>query len=196
MDVTVAIPVKPFSDAKRRLAAVLGDDARRDLAIALARRTVDVVVQTDAAPLVLSADAEVTEWANTHGLDVALDEGSSLDEAATAAVTRIRATGGAWSVLHADLPSLAAADLTDAVARLAAGGAVLAPSSDGGTSLIGAAIDGFVFRHGPGSFHRHLAALAPLDPLVVVRTGLLLDLDEPDDLTAASRRAEGAWLSG
>jgi 2-phospho-L-lactate guanylyltransferase len=194
LDVIIGIPVKPFAAAKRRLAAVLDDAGRARLGKELAERTVATVTESGASPLVLSADDLVTEWAHDIGVEVLLDEGSSLDEAAGAAVTEARHRRGAWAILHADLPLLTSRDLVATVETLSAGGAVIAPSSDGGTSLVGCSLDVFSFSYGPGSFHRHLAALAALSPAVVVSRGLCLDLDTPEDLTAAIGAGGGAWL--
>ncbi len=197
-DVTIGIPVKPFPAAKGRLAEILGDSARAELGRELADRTLAAVAESGARPLVLSADDAVTEWARSLAVDVLLDEGSSLDRAAHVAVAEIRRSARAWAILHADLPLLTASHLTEAVGELAAGGAVLAPSSDGGTSLVGASLAHFPFRYGPGSFHRHLAALSSLtggSVRVITNIGLLLDLDTPHDLAAAAGKADGAWLA-
>lgn len=194
--VVIGIPVKPFGAAKRRLGDVLGEEERARLGQALAERTVAAVSGSGATPLVLSADDQVTEWARSIAVDVLLDEGSSLDRAAAAALARIRSEGAAWAVLHADVPTLTLGDLVRPVEVLQAGGAVIAPSSDGGTSLLGSSLDAFQFRYGPGSFHRHLAGLASHDPFVAVSRGLALDLDTPDDLSAAAGTPEGAWLRG
>lgn len=195
-DVTFGIPVKPFTAAKRRLAEVLGAEERARLGEALAERTVRAVSASGVEPLVLSADEAVTRWAQRFGVAVLLDDGTSLDAAAGAAMRHVRARGGAWAILHADLPVLSARDLATAVELLAAGGSVIAPSSDGGTSLLGSSTDEFSFAYGPGSFHRHLRGLARCDPTVVVARGLLLDLDTPLDLSAARASVEGAWLAG
>lgn len=194
--VVVGIPVKPFPAAKRRLGAVLDDEARAVLGRRLAERTVEAVGEAGGRPLVLSADDMVTDWARSIEVDVLLDEGSSLDEAARTAVVYVRRRSRAWAILHADLPVLTARHLENALAVVARGGTVIAPSSDGGTSLIGSSLDVFEFSYGPGSFHRHLAALAGHDPVVIVNRGLALDLDTPDDLAAAAPTVEGAWLGG
>ncbi len=196
LDVNIGIPVKPFPAAKGRLAAVLDGPNRAELGRRLAIRTVKAVVESGARALILSADDAVTRWADSIGVDVLLDEGSSLNRAAETAVTHIRGNGGAWAILHADLPLLTGADLSRPVSHLADGGAVLAPSSDGGTSMVGASLDWMSFAYGAGSFHRHLATLARHEPLVVTNRGLLLDLDTPDDLVAASATTEGSWLNG
>ncbi|MEX2280705.1 MAG: 2-phospho-L-lactate guanylyltransferase [Acidimicrobiia bacterium] len=193
-EVVIGIPIKPFPAAKRRLASVLDDTARAALGRRLAERTVRAVLDAGALPLVVSADDPVTEWARSIGVDVLLDEGSSLDEAAQAAVGEARRRTAAWGILHADLPVLTADDLQVAVGILRDGGAVVAPSSDGGTSLVGSSLDRFAFSYGPGSFHRHLAALAQEDPRVIFTLGLALDLDTPADLAAARATVEGAWL--
>lgn len=195
VDVVVAIPVKPFGAAKQRLSAVLTPDARRHLGARLAERTARAAEEARAQPLVLSADDEVTEWALRKGFDVMLDEGSSLDVAARGAVGWAGERQAGWIVCHADLPLVGPSDLRPLVEAVAAGGTCIAPSSDGGTSAVGATWATFEFSYGVSSFHRHLAVLAGSDPLVVTRPGLLLDLDRPDDLAAAAAHPAGAWLA-
>lgn len=187
----VAIPVKPFGAAKKRLSDVLSAEQRQALSMELARRTANAAIAAGAAPLILSADDAVSEWAAGQGYDVLLDEGSSLDEAAHAAT--LFANKEPWVICHADLPLLRSQDLAGAIRLMAHGSWVLAPSSDGGTSLIGG-IGQFDFAFGPGSFHRHLARLAHSTLHVVTSVGTLLDLDVPGDFTAAANHPRGAWL--
>ncbi len=194
METVAAIPVKPFDQAKRRLSDVLSPGRRRQLGEQLARRTVDVCGRAGAHPLVLSADDEVTEWARAHGIDVLLDEGSSLDEAAAAAQDWVLERGAAWMICHADLPTLQPRHLVPVISHLAVGGAAIAPSSDGGTSLLGASIR-LTTAYGPGSFHRHLRRLAAHDVGVFTGIGLALDLDTATDLAAALRHPWGAWIA-
>lgn len=191
--VVAAIPVKPFGDAKRRLASVLSVEERAILSRELARRTVEAAAQGGAVPVVLSADDQVTSWAEERGVDVLLDEGSSLNEAATTACRLLAERRSAWMIIHADLPILSPADVAAAVAVVGSGRPVLAPSSDGGTSLVGwdRVID---FSYGPGSFHRHLATLAQADPAILGGAGWWLDLDTEYDLHAARRHTRGGWL--
>lgn len=191
--VVVGIPVKPFGDAKRRLSDVVGSSPRRRLGEELASRTARVVAAAGGHPLVLSADHDVTEWARSQQLDVLLDEGSSLDRAAEAAVAWARTAGRPWMICHADLPLLTAGELAPAIRAVEEGTSVLAPSSTGGTPLLGADRDGFRFAYGPGSFHRHLARAT--DPLVVFAVGLALDLDEPSDLDAVLAHPRGGWVA-
>lgn len=190
--VVVGIPVKPFDDAKQRLSDVLGSSVRRRLGEELAAHTAGVVAAAGGLPLVLSADHEVTEWARTHGIEVLLDEGSSLDRAASAAVEWALTAERPWMICHADLPLLAADELAPAIRAVESGRTVLAPSSTGGTSLLGAQ-SGFRFSYGPGSFQRHLARAE--DPAIVFAVGLALDLDEPSDLDAVLSHRRGSWLA-
>lgn len=191
--VTAAIPVKPFDRAKQRLSEVLGPERRSALGERLARRTIDVMTAAGVDVLVLSADEVVTDWARRNGVEVLLDEGSSLDQAAAVARDHLLNQGRGWMIAHADLPLLTPRDVSRAVEIVARHGAVIAPSSDGGTSLIGAT-QPVRFAYGPGSFRRHLAAMKPLDPSVIVTVGWALDLDTPADLAAARRHPDGEWL--
>lgn len=188
----VGIPVKGFGLAKARLAGVLDAAARSALGRRVAGRTVDVaraVVGGDSV-LVVTGDAGVVAWAQAIGVTV-IDEGpGGLDGAAAAVVAA--ADGQPWAVLHADLPLLTRGDLAAALAVADEAGAAIAPSSDGGTSLI-ASTGGFPFAYGEGSFQRHLRAIP--EAAVVVRPGLALDLDTPADLVAARNHPRSAGVS-
>ena len=63
----VAIPVKPFGVAKKRLGGVLSSEQRQALSVELARRTANAAIDAGAAPLILSADEVVSEWAASQG---------------------------------------------------------------------------------------------------------------------------------
>jgi 2-phospho-L-lactate guanylyltransferase len=188
----VAIPVKPFAAAKKRLSGEFTAEQRQALSVELARRTANAAIAAAAAPLILSADDVVSEWAVRQGYDVLFDEGSSLDGAAHAAT--LFANNEPWVICHADLPLLRGDDLARALELMASGSWVLAPSNDGGTSLIGG-IGQFEFAFGPASFHRHLARLADQAVHIMTSLGTLLDLDLPGDFAAAAAHPRGAWLN-
>jgi 2-phospho-L-lactate guanylyltransferase (CobY/MobA/RfbA family) len=82
-------------------------------------------------------------------------------------------------------------DLEVVVSAVESGREVIAPSSDGGTSALSARAP-IEFAYGSASFHRHLTRLT--EPMVVIRPGLLQDIDSPQDLTAARSHPAGAWL--
>lgn len=176
----LGIPLKGFGAGKSRLSGVLDTDARYRLGRALADHTLSVATSAGVRVVVVTGDAEVAELAASRGAEVIEDPGGGLDRAAEAAAT---ASEDAWVVLHADLPRLTVADLRTALDALVRG-PVIAPSFDGGTPLIGGR-GPMRFSYGPGSFHRHLAAMP--SSTVIVRPGLALDLDTADDLRLLHR---------
>jgi 2-phospho-L-lactate guanylyltransferase len=191
----IAIPVKPFGVAKARLRPVLNASQRSVLGTAIAAHTVGEARATGARVAVVTADPGVADWARGLGVavvDESIEYGTGLNGAAAAATSEARRIGSDWMILHADLPHLDRRDLEEAIHRFRPGRCVLSPSYDGGTTLLmGTGL--FPFRYGPGSFHHHLRA-AGEGAAVLVRTGLALDLDTPNDLEAA--RALGSRLAG
>ena len=186
MDLLIAIPLKPFGVAKVRLRPVLTAGQRSRLGRAVAAHTIALAAETGAQVAVVTDDPEVSEWAVQQGVGVIADTSDGgLDGAAATAAAAAQGEGRGWAILHADLPLLVFEELQDALAKWQPPNTVLAPSYDGGTSLIVG--DGtFPFSYGPDSFHRHLGS-APGRAQVVVRRGLALDLDTPRDLKAALR---------
>lgn len=178
----VIIPVKSFRLGKQRLAAAVSSEERGRLGQALAGHVAETVESAELIPLVVTADVEVASWATWSGFPTLPDPDEGLDAAATVGVSWAEHSGSAWIVLHSDLPLLSADDVAIVAQIVEGGGAVIAPSADGGTSAIGWR-GPFDFAFGAGSFHRHLARLPT--PTVVARTGLLLDVDSPHDLAAA-----------
>lgn len=195
MSLFIAIPVKPFGVAKARLRPVLSARQRSLLGKAIAAHTVSEARATGARVAVVTGDPGVAEWARGLGVEV-VDEsseyGAGLNGAAAAATTEARRIGSDWMILHADLPHLDRSDLDNAIDRFTPGRYVLSPSYDGGTTLL-MGTGQFPFRYGPGSFHHHLRSAGEAAE-VLVRTGLALDLDTPNDLEAA--RALGSRIAG
>lgn len=175
----IGIPIRSFSTAKQRLASHLTQAQRHDIAERMATHV--LALAASFAPVVIATtDEEVSQWAASHGVET-VEDGGTLNGAAAAVVGR--AGPASWGVLHADLPLITTADLEQAIAGLGTHGAAIAPSWDGGTSLI-LANGPFRFSYGPGSFHRHIGQRR--DAAVIVRPGLALDIDEPEHLN---------WLS-
>jgi 2-phospho-L-lactate guanylyltransferase len=187
----VVIPVKSFSQAKGRLAGDLHPHARARLGMALAQHVASTVVEAGQMPLILTADPEVAEWATRSGFPSLPDPGDGLDVAAHTGVEWAQHSDSFWLVLHSDLPLLDSSDVDALTRPLEAHRDVIAPSADGGTSAIGSR-EMVRFAFGVASFHHHLQILT--DPQVVIREGLLLDVDSPSDLSAASTTKRGMWL--
>jgi 2-phospho-L-lactate guanylyltransferase len=192
--IIAAIPVKSFGVAKARLASRLDAAARSRLGKAVAARTAIVAADAGFAVAIVTADADVSAWARGLGFlviaqDLRTDPG--LDGAAACAVRVAAEQGAAWSIIHADLPVVTAADLRVVQAAVERG-PVIAPSHDAGTNLLAGSDPEFAFSYGPGSFHRHFAVLPR--STVINRPGLALDLDTPEDLDRVLRMAAGRWV--
>ena len=187
----VALPIRSFRNAYRRLAGSYGPDERAALARALASHTAGTVRRTGIRPHIVTSATEVREWARAGGYRVVADPpGGGLDGAAAEAV---RLAGDRpWLILHADLPCLTSEEVVLALDAARAGERVLAPSYDGGTSALGGR-GPFPFRYGVASFHRHLS-VEPTSK-VITSLGFLLDIDSPDDLHVAALHPRGAWLA-
>lgn len=177
------VPIRSFRLGKQRLSEALSDPDREQLGRRLASHVVTIVAAADVVPLIVSGDSDVTDWSSRNGFSCIPDPGGGLDAAARAGVDRANESKSRWVVLHSDLPALQPSDVTRVFHALETAGSVIAPSSDGGTSAL-ASRTPVEFRYGPASFHRHLPRL--VDPVVVVSTGLLLDVDSPDDLQASA----------
>ncbi len=176
----VLVPVKAFSDAKRRLGAALSDRERETLVRTMAGRVLDA-----ASPLptvVVCDDTDVADWARRRGALVVWEPGRGLNGAVEDGVRRLAAMGVEQVVVaHGDLP------LASKLATVATfDGVTLVPDRRGdGTNVIGLpARCGFRFSYGPGSFARHLAECARLGlPVRVVHEpSLAFDVDVPADL--------------
>lgn len=181
MPAAVLVPIKGFAAAKLRLSGVLEPQERAALARRMAARVLDA-----AAPLavtVVTADAEVTEFARSRGAEVLDDPGGGLDGAVTAGVAHLAASGlDEVVVAHADLPLATGL----AVLTGATGSCTLVPDrrGDGTNVLVVPASSGFRFAYGPGSFARHVAEAERLGLAVrAVRDARLgWDVDVPEDL--------------
>lgn len=180
----VVVPVKSFARAKARLAPVLDEQARADLA----RRMAEQVLRAAGSLPVLVAcdDDDVAAWARSHGADVAWTPGTDLNGSVTAAVAALAASGfDRVVVAHADLPK--ARDLAIVVG---VGGVVAVPDRryDGTNVLAVPSGAGFVFAYGPGSFDRHRAEAARLglEFIIVEAPDLRWDVDDPSDLEGLS----------
>ncbi len=192
--VLAALPVKPFGVAKARLGPAVPAATRSRLGRAIAQRTGRAARDAGAEVAVVTSDRGVRRWAGRCGFGVIVEPdgpGAGLDRAARAAAAEADRRGLPWCIVHADLPLVTPADLA-AVFAHARSGPVLVPSHDGGTTIVAASGPSFPFAYGPGSFHRHLAAVPRAR--VMTNPRLALDLDTPRDLQHALDLAPDHWL--
>jgi 2-phospho-L-lactate guanylyltransferase len=182
----LALPVKPFSEAKRRLQLEPSLSVR--LGRALAQHTLDVIRAAGFDVGVVTGDGDVAEWAASNEAELFWEKRPrGLNAAARLVAAGAARSGRRWGLLHADLPLLRPGDLNMAWDR-----PCLAPSYDGGTSLLAGVGADFSFSYGPGSFQRHLAACGG-PATIVIRPGLAYDLDSELDLARAG--ANAPWLA-
>jgi 2-phospho-L-lactate guanylyltransferase len=176
---TAIVPFKTAGQRKTRLAPALSPPERDRLALALFDHVFGVL---DACVAVgrISVLSEVRP--TRAGLDWLPDRGRGLN-----AELQALEIAGPRVIIHADLP-LVTPDDVEILLAPARGGGAIAPDRHG-TGVNALALDAGVsieFRFGPGSLARHQDQ-AGARLTVVVRPGLALDVDTPDDLAEAIR---------
>lgn len=174
------VPLKGRGERKTRLAERLSADERRQLSERLFDHVVGVLRGHPAISAVaLLSDLCPEGWRGSFFLD----EGRGLNIELSSLVAALKP--GPLLVIHADLPLVLPQDISALLAR-ARQGCAIAPDREGtGTNAIALRNPSdFGFAFGPGSFARHLSA-ADCRAGTVLRRGLALDIDTPDDLDAA-----------
>jgi 2-phospho-L-lactate guanylyltransferase len=204
----VVLPVKDLHHAKQRLAGVLDPDERHALFSAMLEDVLGALAATPvlAGILMVTRDPEARRLAEHYGGRVLVEDANRGHTAASTLGARTLAAEGAVGMLQlpADLPLLTPADV---LALLAAHGAppsvTIAPSRDrrGSNAIACSPPDLLPLRFGDDSYFPHLAAARALgvEPRIVERPGLALDVDTPDDLRALlampSKTRAYAWLA-
>jgi 2-phospho-L-lactate guanylyltransferase len=180
VNAVVLVPVKAFTNAKARLATVLGDSDRQRLARWMSAR---VLAAAGELPIYVACDDEqVAAWASEHGASILWHPGVGLNAAVNNSVGDLRDAGVSDVVVaHGDLPR------AQNLAALAEPGMLtLVPDRRGdGTNVVALSTDmPFQFAYGPGSFQRHLRSAIAAGLSVRVRRDPLLaiDIDTPTDL--------------
>ena len=191
MTPAVLLPIKPFAEAKSRLAPLLDGPARARLCRDLMRHTLAVLRDCSAVAevVVISRDPAAWDVAGDFGCEAAVEPPDGGLNAALAGGVEIAVRHGADAVLvlPADLPLLAPDDVAALMAAADGPGPtmVIAPDEarDGTNALLLGLPAPFAFRFGPGSFAAHCTAAreAGIVPVIVERPWLAFDLDTPAD---------------
>jgi len=176
------------SGAKRRLAPVLDDRARAELAVAMLGDVLDAAVDVDFARRVLVTESDalgaVARDARIETLAVPLADTNFAASAGFAAATA--AGAGSALVVAADLPLLRAADLEKMLAAATGADVVIAPDrhARGTNALLLTPPSRIAPAFGADSLrvHRDRADVAGARHTLVRTPGLSTDLDDPDDL--------------
>lgn len=186
----ILVPVKNLSTAKQRLAAVLDQPARTELAQAMLHDVVAALAGWPRCPAraLVTSDPFALELARQYEFEIIPDTANSGESAAIEMATRFCVVRGSDStlVIPADIPLIQASDLDQILAYAPAEGSVLAPAADGrGTNAaFRRPANLFPLRFGNDSFKPHLAAAqATGKPCIVLQLpSIAVDVDNPEDL--------------
>lgn len=186
----ILVPVKNLANAKQRLATILGQPARTDLAQAMLLDVLETLFAWKNRPDVgvVTSDPYATRLALEFGFEVIPDNAnrSETDAIDLATAVCIQREVESTLVIPGDIPLVQANEL-EAILRVAPKkGSVLVPAADGrGTNAAfrrPAAL--FPLRFGNDSFKPHRAAAEATGKpcIVLVLPGIALDVDNPADL--------------
>jgi 2-phospho-L-lactate/phosphoenolpyruvate guanylyltransferase len=186
----ILIPVKNLSAAKQRLAAVLDQPARTELAQAMLNDVVATIAAWPRRPAcaLVTSDPFAIELARHHDFEIIPDPANPGETGAIEMATRLCVARGIEStlVIPADIPLIQASELDQILAYAPAEGSVLAPAADGrGTNAaFRRPANLFPLRFGNDSFKAHLAAARATGKKCVVLQlpSIAIDVDNPEDL--------------
>jgi 2-phospho-L-lactate/phosphoenolpyruvate guanylyltransferase len=204
MDSLMAIvPVKPFAEAKMRLAGTLGEKERIALAQRLLKRTLLKLTRAReiSRVVVISRDEDVLKIARAYDAFSLLESSSSeaipnLNDALEQA-RRVCMANGARGILviPTDLPRLRIRDIEKIIGLSEpAPRVVIAPAArDGGTNaLLLNPANAIAFQFGENSFAKHHAAAIEQEIGIELYNSdtVAFDLDVPEDLQKTVSRAD------
>jgi len=186
----ILIPAKNLANAKQRLASVLNQAARTELAKAMLHDVLEVVakVEKPADVSLVTCDPFAIALAGEFQFRVIADQLNRSESDAIEAATAWCVARGVRNtlVIPADIPQIQASELQEIFRSAPAAGSVLVPAADGrGTNAVfrcPAAL--FPLRFGNDSFKAHLTAAQSVQkPCIVLQLpGIALDIDTPADL--------------
>ena len=187
----VVMPVKNLADAKQRLAGVLNAEERRALFRAMLEDVLASVSRCGdlAGVAMVTRDREACALAARYRARVLQEDADRGHTSASSFGVRVLASEGVTGMLQlpADIPLITTQDV-DAVldAHGEAPAVTLAPSRDelGSNAVACSPADVLPLRFGDDSYHPHVrrARSLGIEPCVIRRRGLALDIDTPDDL--------------
>jgi 2-phospho-L-lactate guanylyltransferase len=196
------VPVKALAQAKRRLAPVLPDAARRRLVLAMLEDVLAAVAEVRGIEcvVVVTPDANAASLADSRGAIIVPEPGAGELNAAVESAIAFALSRGAGQalVLPADIPLATPGELSSLVgSRRSRPGVTLAPSHDsnGTNALLLAPPNAIEPCYGPGSYLQHMsqAMARHADVNVLHLAGVARDIDEPEDLAALSAAAPARY---
>ncbi len=186
----ILIPVKNLALAKQRLAGVLDQASRTELAQAMLLDVVDAVSAVRNRPpcALVTGDPFAIELAHRYDFEIIADSGNPGETGAIERATNLCVDRGVEStlVIPADIPLIRSLELEQILANTPHEGSLLVPAADGrGTNAaFRRPANLFPLRFGNDSFRPHLAAARSTGkPCTVLKfAGIGRDVDNPSDL--------------
>ncbi len=187
------MPVKNLRYAKQRLAGVLSAEERQALFRAMLGDVLSALAASEglAGILLVTRDPEVLRLAARYGARALVEEDNRGHTAASSFGAHTLAKEGVAGMLQlpADIPLVTPEDIGALLqAHKEAPAVTLSPSLDeqGSNAVACSPPDLLPLRFGDGSFLPHLqrARALGIEPQIVKRQGLALDVDTPADLVA------------
>jgi 2-phospho-L-lactate guanylyltransferase len=186
----ILVPVKNLAGAKQRLAPVLDQSARTELAQAMLHDVVSALAAWTSRPAcaLVTSDPFAIKLARQYDFEIIPDPANPGETGAIEMATHLCVARGIVStlVIPADIPLIQASELEEIFAHAPTEGSVLAPAADGrGTNAaFRRPANLFPLRFGNDSFKPHLAtARATGKPCIVLQLpSIAIDVDNPDDL--------------
>jgi 2-phospho-L-lactate guanylyltransferase len=186
----ILIPVKNLTNAKQRLASILDQPTRTELAQAMLFDVLEAANKSNARDEVglVTNDDFAINLARHFNFQIIPDNANSGETDAIAMATVFCVAQGISStlVIPGDIPLIQASELNQILDAAPENGSVIVPAADGrGTNAILRSPAGlFPLRFGNDSFKPHLAAARATNHpcLVISLPGIALDIDNPSDL--------------
>jgi 2-phospho-L-lactate guanylyltransferase len=186
----ILIPVKNLTSAKQRLASILDQTARTQLAQAMLHDVVSALAEWRNRPTVslVTSDPFAMNLASQYQFEVIPDPANPGETGAIEMATHMCEERGVefTLVIPADIPLIQTSEFEEILKQAPAEGSVLVPAADGrGTNAAFRRPAGlFRLRFGNDSFQPHLAAAqATGKPCIVLQSpGIAIDVDNPSDL--------------
>ena len=186
----ILVPIKNTAFAKQRLASILDQPARTELAQAMLTDVLTTIHAWKNRPKVgiVTSDAYAIKLAAECQFEVILDSENPGETGAIEMATRVCVERGEKStlVIPADIPLIEPWELEEIYKHAPSEGTVLVPAGDGrGTNaVLRRPADLFPLRFGNDSFKpHHAAAQTTGKPCVILNLpGIAVDVDHPPDL--------------
>lgn len=193
----ILVPVKRFSDAKKRLTPALTPAERQAFARAMLEDVLAALAASSRRSQValVTGDAGAIRLAEQFSFQIIEDHLNPGESAAIAMATRVCEERGERDtlVLPADIPLVTPAEIEQIYAAAPRVGTVIVPSREerGSNAVLRRPASLFPLKFGNDSFQPHLRAaeLTGQACVVVHLAGIALDVDGPADLAVLVRTA-------